>query len=181
MHDVSGGSISTLTQGTMPSGALPYVETVQEAPEPVPAPQYQPSAIEGSGIDARTKEDPNVQAEQHATSIPGAPGAAQGRVALLQQALACELCEFLLEKVLENANLSTVRDPAATKVHAIELLKMLTKDPGYGPKFKLILSGIPAWDKYKSQDHSLLITGHEQKADYFLTDGGGEKKLLTSG
>ena len=163
---------------------MPIVETIEEtpAPESVPVPQYRPTAVEGSGIDARTTENPQAEAEQQAVSVSAAPGAAQGRVALLQQALACNLCEFLVDKVLENPGLSSVRDPASTKVHAIELLKMLTKDPGYGPKFKLILSGIPAWSKYKSQDHSLLITGHEQKADYFLTDGGaGDKKLLTSG
>jgi hypothetical protein len=53
-------------------------------------------------------------------------------------------------------------------------------DPGYGLKFRLILDEIPAWKKYKSQDHSLFITGSEQKADYFLTDGDKEPaKLLT--
>ena len=99
----------------------------------------------------------------------------------MQQALACNLCEFLVDDVLENPTLQKIRDPAAAKVHAIDLLKMLCKDPGFGPKFKMILDDLPAWKKYKSQDHSLLITGHEQKADYFLTDGGSgkDKMLLT--
>ena len=158
----------------------PVVETVSEEPL---VQQYRPTPIEGSGIDARSKEDPKAAAEQQAMSTGGAPGAAQGRIALLQQALACKLCEFLVDNVLENSTLSDVKDPASAKVHAIDLLKLLTKDPGFGPKFKLILDGLPAWKKYKSQDHSLFITGHEQKADYFLTDGGsGEtKKMLTEG
>ena len=163
-----------LVQGPQP-GSL-----YSQAPPPVSAPPQPP--MEGTGIDARqTQEDPNAMAEQQAMTSEGAPGAARGRVALLQQALACDLCEFLVNNVLENPGLTGVRDPDGAKVHSIALLKLLTKDPGFGPKFKLVLSGIPAWAKYKSQDHSLLITGHEQKADYFLTDGSsGEKKLLTA-
>lgn len=158
----------------------PRVETVPET-QAAPTPQYRPTAIDGSGIDARTKDDPKASAEQQAMSAGGAPGSAQGRIALLQQALACKLCHFLVDGVLENPTLANVRDPATAKVHAIELLKLLCKDPGYGPKFKLILDTLPAWKKYKSQDHSLFITSAEQKADYFLTDGesGAPKMLLT--
>lgn len=150
------------------------VETVEGMQPPAPS-------TEGTEIDARSKPDPNVTAEQQAVSTDGAPGAAQGRVVLLQQALSFDLCEFLVDKVLENPTLQNVKDPSGAKVHSIELLKLLTKDPGYGAKFKLVLEKLPAWKKYKSQDHSLLITGHEQKTDYFLTDGGsGEpKKMLT--
>jgi len=175
-------------QPAPPAGPM-VVETVVEdegsMPQPVPTTtmQYQPPPMEGSGIDARTQPDPKILAEQQTMSVAGAPGAAQGRVALLQQALACELCQTLILHVLENPKLSDIKDPAAAKVHAIDLIKLLTKDPGYGGKFKLILQDIPEWQKYKSQDHSLLITSHEQRADYFLTDGGsGEtKKLLTQG
>lgn len=137
--------------------------------------------MEGSGIDARAKPDPKMQAEQMAVSSGGAPGAADGRIALLQAALVNELPKFLLEGVLENPTLTKVKDPAATKVHSVELLKLLTMDPGYGMKFSLLLDEIPAWKNYKSQDHSLFITGSEQKADYFLTDGssGEATKLLT--
>jgi hypothetical protein len=158
----------------------PRVETVPET-QATPTPQYRPNAVDGSGIDARTKDDPKASAEQQAMSAGGAPGSAQGRIALLQQALACKLCHFLVDGVLENPTLANVRDPATAKVHAIELLKLLSKDPGYGPKFKLILDTLPAWKKYKSQDHSLFITSAEQKADYFLTDGesGAPKMLLT--
>jgi hypothetical protein len=101
----------------------------------------------------------------------------------LQSALNCKLAEFIVNDVLENSSLSHVKDPAATKVHAVELLKLLTMDPGYGLKFMLILDSIPAWKKYKSQDHSLFITGTEQRTDYFLTDGSGREptKLLTEG
>jgi len=134
-----------------------------------------------TGVDARMKLDPDEEAEKQMKTVAGAPGAADGRVALLQSALMCDLPRFLVESVLENPKLSKVRDPAATKVHSVELLKLLASDPGYGMKFRMILDEIPGWKKYKSQDHSLFITGPEQKADYFLTDGGsGEtKKLLT--
>ncbi len=176
---VAEDSISTISEPTMPSAFGGNVETVPEHTQ-APVQQDRPTTVEGSGIDARTGEDPMIAAEQRAVSRTAAPGAAHGRVSLLQQALACELCEFLIYQVLENPDLLKIRDATGAKVHSIALLKLLTKDPGFGPKFKLILSGIPEWSKYKSQDHSLLITGHEQKADYFLTDGGGpEKKLLT--
>lgn len=145
--------------------------------------QYQPETVtEGSGIDARTPLDPKVEAEQHTTSRIGAPGAAQGRVSLLQSALVCGLAEFLVNDVLESAQLPSIKDPASAKVHAVELLKLLTVDPGFGLKFKLILDELPAWKRYKSQDHSLFIMSTEQRTDYFLTDGEGEsKKLLTQG
>jgi hypothetical protein len=66
---------------------------------------------------------PMQKAEQQILSSAGAPGSAQGRVALLQSALMCELPKFLVEGVLENPSLSTVKDPAAAKVHSVELLK----------------------------------------------------------
>eukprot|EP00540_Astrosyne_radiata_P023422 CAMPEP_0116844290 /NCGR_PEP_ID=MMETSP0418-20121206/12581_1 /TAXON_ID=1158023 /ORGANISM="Astrosyne radiata, Strain 13vi08-1A" /LENGTH=408 /DNA_ID=CAMNT_0004475177 /DNA_START=358 /DNA_END=1584 /DNA_ORIENTATION=+ len=147
--------------------------TTQFLPTPV---------VEGTGIDARTPVDLKVVADQRVVSTGGAPGCAQGRVALLQSALACRLAEFLLQDVLENESLVNVKDPATAKVYAVGLLKLLTMDPGFGMKFKLILDGIPAWKKYKSQDHSLFITGTEQRTDYFLTDGVGEPtKMLTQG
>jgi hypothetical protein len=144
----------------------------------------QPAPVaEGAGIDGRTKADPKVEAEKRADTVQGAPGAADGRVALLQSALQCKLPHFLVDDVLENSSLSKVKDPAAAKVHSVELLKLLVDDPAFGMKFQMILDGIPAWKKYKAQDHSLFITGPEQKADYFLTDGssGEPKKLLTEG
>jgi len=168
-------------QQQFPPTGTPYVETVSEDDGPVTQ-RYQPTpVVEGSGIDARTPEDPQQVAVQRSLSVGGAPGAAQGRVALLQQALACQLCKVVVEDVLENSTLKDVKDPAAAKVHAIDLLKLLTKDPGYGSRFKIALDDLPAWKKYKSQDHSLYITGHEQRADYFLTDGGAsaKKQLLT--
>lgn len=161
----------------------PIVETVGEAvTSTAPVPQYRPSAVEGTGIDARSLKNPMVAAEERAFSSTGAPGALQGRVALLQQALACDLCEFLVDKVLENPDLPKVRDPAATKVHAIALLKALCSDPGYGPKFKLILGALPTWSKYKSQDHSLLISRQDRSENFYLTDGSiGDRKMLMDG
>ena len=119
-------------------------------------------------------------AEKQAVTSGGAPNSAQGRVALFQQALACNLCQFILDKILENPKLQDVKDPVAAKTHAIDLLKTLTTDPGYGPKFKLILDDMPAWSKYKLQDHSLYLAGKDSRADYLLTDGGSDpKRLLT--
>jgi len=175
-----GASSAPLTGA---GGSSIVVETISEPPDSNPTLPYQPRPVAGTGIDARTEEDPKLAAVRRSVSVGGAPGAARGRVALLQQALACGLCEFLVDGVLENPGLKDVRDPAAAKVHAIDLVKLLTRDPGYGPRFKLILDDLPAWKKYGAQDHSLYITGHEQRADYFLTDGGSgeKKKLLTEG
>jgi hypothetical protein len=140
---------------------------------------------EGSGVDVRTTIDPKEEAEMKMKTVPGAPGAADGRIALLQSALICDLPKFLVEDVLENPKLSNVKDSAATKVHSVELLKLLTCDPGYGMKFQMTLDSIPSWKKYKAQDHSLFITGPERTTvDYFLTDGSDSrdpKKLLTQG
>lgn len=186
----------------MQNANVPIVETVTDADQQntsVPpfsattSPQFQQgqpmghqtvSSNVGAGIDARTQpEAPSVQAARAVETVPGAPNCADGRKALLESALRCDLPKYLIESVLENPNLPKVKDAASVKVHAVELLKLLTQDPGYGLKFKLVLDEIPAWKKYASQDHSLFITGVEQKTDYFLTDGGASldsKKLLTN-
>ena len=140
-------------------------------------------STEGSGIDARAALDPKEEAERRTETCPPAPGAVDGRVALLQSAIVCDLPDFIINNVLESTELRNVKDPAAAKVHGVELLKLLTQDPGYGLKFQLKLDENPKWKNYKAQDHSLFITGPDQRADYFLTDGGnGEaKKMLTQG
>lgn len=140
-----------------------------------------PDEITGKGVDARSEAPASEVAEKKITSTGGAPGSAQGRLALLQSALNRNLVEFLVDGVLENQTLSKVKDPGAVKVHAVELLKLLASDPGFGMKFVLILESLPAWAKYKSQDFSLFITGAEQRSDYFLTSGTEERKLLTDG
>ena len=145
-------------------------------------PPYKPTPmIENRGIiDARSGVDPIQIAEQQKIHVSGAPNSSRGRISWLQQAVATNICSFLINNVLEGSSLSQIRDPVGAKVHAIALIKLLLKDPGYGSQFQLILKEIPAWKKYKSQDHSLLITGHEQRTDYFLADGGrGINKLLT--
>jgi hypothetical protein len=122
-------------------------------------------------IDARSGPDPSDAADRQASAVPGAANSAQHRALLLRQALACRLCEFLVTGVLEGESLEFVRDPAAAKVHCLELLKLLTKDPGYGPKFRLILDHYPAWkNKYSLQDHSLYITsiGEPSQAESLL-------------
>jgi DnaJ family protein C protein 13 len=144
-------------------------------------PDTQPPT-QGTGVDARSTTDPSLTADQRALSTDGAPGASSSRVALLHQALACELCQFLVNDFLENMSLPEIKDPAAGKVNAINLLKLLTMDPGYGMKFKLILKDLPAWSKYKSQDHSLLLAT-SKRTDYFLTAGeqATPALLLTGG
>lgn len=173
-------------QPNQTNGTPPIVETVTDGNTQSVGPAAStstPPVMDGTGIDARTKVEPTVEAAKRAASTQGAPGSAEGRKALLESALQCDLPTFLVESVLENATLSNVKDQASVKVHAVELLKLLCQDPGYGLKFKLVLEKIPAWKKYVAQDHSLFITGHEQKTDYFLTDGGSSdpKKLLTQG
>jgi hypothetical protein len=116
------------------------------------------SSWEGTGIDARSGPDPSEAAQRRAVEAPGAPGSARNRASLLRQALSCRLCEFLVADVLENPSLlKDVKDPSAATAHAVDLLQLLLRDPGYGPKFALILGHYPAWKKYKSQDHSLYI------------------------
>lgn len=188
-HAVNGQVLQPPVDGT-----APVVETVQpgmdqdttgEAMQPsAPSPgvHQAPAVTVGSGVDARTKPEPAVEAAQKAATSHGAPGCADGRKALLESAIRCDLAAYLVDSVLENATLVRVKDPASVKVHSVELLKLLTQDPGYGMKFQLILEKLPAWKKYVSQDHSLFITGPDQKTDYFLTDGGSDpKKLLTQG
>lgn len=188
MHQSSVPTVETVAEDDRP-GMSTSTFTATNSPPPhfqQGQPMGQPTmpSNEGLGIDARSQpEPPSVQAAKAVETIQGAPNSADGRKVLLESALRCDLAKYLIESVLENPALPKVKDAASVKVHAVELLKLLTKDPGYGLKFKLLLEAIPAWKKYASQDHSLFITGVEQKADYFLTDGSSSleaKKLLTN-
>ena len=133
---------------------------------PTPTPQLIiASPMTASGIDARLSMDPTIEAEQKTLGVAGALGCAEGRSTLLQSAIQCNLPQFLVEDILENPTLSIVKDPTGTKVHSIELLKLLTTDPAFGLKFSLILDALPSWKKYKSQDHSLFVIGKEHKTD----------------
>jgi hypothetical protein len=158
------------TDGTLahPVDATAPAESSYAAPR-----SYKPTPIVSTVgmVDARSAVDPHVVAAQQTRTQAGAPQAALGRVAWLQQALATKLCAFLIESVLEHPQRASVRDPAAAQVHSIALIQLLRRDPGFGYQFTLLLQEIPAWKKYQSQDHSLLITGPEQRVDYFLTDG----------
>ncbi|GMH66879.1 hypothetical protein TrRE_jg7825 [Triparma retinervis] len=134
----------------------------------------------GGVVDARTAPDPAMVALEKSKTSTGAPGSAHGRAALLNAIQSNGTLSFIVNDVLENPTAGGVMDPQALKVHGVELLKLLIKDPGFGDLFKLSLDQIPAWAKYSTQNHSLFITGSEQKSDYFLTDGGAkERKLLT--
>ena len=159
-------------------------EQTQTLSQPTPNPNlsgYMPNPVEGKGIDVRTTENPQEIASRNPEVVRGAPGCAHGRHVLLVEALNCELPRVLLEKVLDSPTLTKVKNPDAATVYAVDLLKLLCKDPGFGMKFGIILDALPGWKKYKSQNHSLYITGRAQKIDYFLTDGGkSDMKMLTS-
>jgi hypothetical protein len=176
------GGTMPVSQGVIPPGTMPVM------PHAIPQ-NMQPGTIQssqrtdGTGVDARVTLSPTEEAERRMKTVAGGRGSADGRKALLQSVILCDFPNFIVDTVLENPKLQQVKDPAAAKVHGVELLKLLSQDPGYGMKFRQILDENPKWKKYKTQDHSLFITGPEQRADYFLTDGGnGEaKKLLTQG
>ena len=159
---------------------LPAVETVTPTEDDgaVGHSSGFPQLFNGTGIDARSPVDPAQTAEERAVSSDGAPGAACGRITLLHQALACRLCQFLVNDFLENVSLEEIKDPSAGKVHAVDLLKLLTMDPGYGMKFKLILKDIPAWSKYKSQDHSLLLATATRTAGLLTAGEQADPNLL---
>jgi len=178
------GSIQT--NHTLPEILNPTAPPPAGAPPPLPyqsdEPFDSPNPISESVIDARSPIDQSIQAENNIRFTSGGAGCAKGRSAFLNAAIKLELAKFLVEQVLENPTLINVKDPASVKVHSIELLKLLTLDPAYGLQFNIILDSISLWKKYKNQDHSLFITGVEQKIDYFLLDGvEGNKKLLTAG
>jgi len=182
--EVTNVVVETATEGTQKiSTTNPSAPNVSKQEQEVGHQNL--SLNEGSGIDARTQlESPSIQATRKAETVQGAPGSGEGRRSLLESALLCDLPTYLIDSVLENPNLSKVKDPASVKVHVVELLKLLTQDPGFGLKFQLVLEKNPSWKKYVSQDHSLFITGIEQKTDYFLTDGSSpldSKKMLTEG
>lgn len=171
-HDLSSNTIGVLGQQSSQ-------QTTAQA-DPVLNPPQVPG---GTGIDARASLSPKEEAERKIKTSSPAPGAADGRASLLECAILCNFPCFIIDNVLESSELRNVKDPAASKVHGVELLKLLTQDPGYGMKFQLMLDENPKWKSYKAQDHSLFITGPEQRADYFLTDGhdGEGQKLLNQG
>jgi len=152
------------------------------APTPVSAQPEIPTPMTGNSVIDAASAGPT--AEESTTEEEGtAPlGSAHGRVALLNSVLSCNLPVFLVDQVLENPTLPKIKDPTGAKVHAVGLLKLLASDPAQGAKISLMLDNLEAWKKYKMQDHSLFITGAEQKVDYFLLDqGGSSTKLLTDG
>jgi len=133
-------------------------------------------------INARPPMEPNAVAEQRMKSVDGAPNSARGRNALLDSALKCCLAHFLVNDVLENSGLENVKDAGAVKVHSVELLQLLLKDPGYGMKFDLILNEIPNFAKYSAQDHGLFSSDLERNVDYLLTNSENEDmKMLKNG
>ena len=129
---------------------------------------YTPTPILGGGVDTVSNLAPSLLAERQTISVPGAPGSIDGRAAFLHSALQCLLPEFLVQNILENPQLTNIKDPIAAKAYAIELLKLLTMDPGFGMKFMLILDCLPNWKKYESQDHSCYHTCIDEDSEYLL-------------
>ena len=93
--------------------------------------------------------DPKIIAEQRMKSSSGSPGSAFGRGPFLSSVLRCGLIHFLVNDVLENTSLENVNDPEAVKLHTLEIINLLSMDPGYGLMFRLILDSIPQWEKYE--------------------------------
>ncbi|GMH90851.1 hypothetical protein TL16_g11886 [Triparma laevis f. inornata] len=109
------------------------------APVAAPAAQEDPFGMGGEGgggggeggmHDARTAPDPAMVALEKSKTAPGAPGCAHSRAALLTAVQVNGTLSFLLGDVLENATAGSVMDPASLKVHSVDLLKLLAKDPG---------------------------------------------------
>ena len=202
VHQQEGPSLSTVRQGelsnqtyqsqqpdqileeaSLPQGQSQLQASMAAPDAHVPAPASVlsqpelPTPITGSGIDARSSSvHPTITVGHKSVETAGAHGSAEGRVALINAALNCNLPQFLVEDVLENPALSSIRDPIRAKVHLVELLKLLAKE---SDSISVELERLPVWKKYKSQDHSLFIAGAAQKGDYFLTDGAETFKLLT--
>lgn len=114
---------------------------------------FLPYAITSDSVDALHSNDSNAIAQNRMISLAGAPNSARGRCILLDSALACELPQFLVMNILENPRFEfDVKDSKSTKLHVIELLQLLLKDPGYGLKFKIVLESMPTWNlKYIQQ------------------------------
>lgn len=126
------------------------------------------------GVDFNPGNDipDSIQAEKNTVSIPGAKGCAKGRLNFLRSALDCELPHFLIEHVIESPAAEDVKEPCSLKVNAIEILELLTKDPGFGMKIKLILNSIPSYKDYESEKETLILKAKEEKKiDYhkFIT------------
>merc|ERR1712154_618398 len=88
---------------------------------------------EGIGIDHQSSGHTNIvsHSELH--------GYAKARRCLLSAVIQCNLPFFLLEDVMENTNLSSVKDPGSLKKYTVELLQLLVRDREYGPRFQTIL------------------------------------------
>ena len=182
MENDTSAMQESLQQTLASPSVIPPAPAPALAPAPAPAPAQlkMPAPMTGSSIIDATSSAPTIEESTSTEEGPGAPGSVFGRVALLNSAISCNLPAFLVDQVLENSALPSIKDPTGAKVHAVSLLKMLAADPAYGAKISHMLDNLEAWKKYKLQDHSLFITGAEQKADYFLLNQGhSSEKLLT--
>jgi DnaJ family protein C protein 13 len=98
---------------------------------------------------------------------------------LVPHALSLNMIPFLMH-VLEEADLSNVVDASGTKVHAIQILKIMTQDANHGQQAEVVLESMPGWERYKHQKHDLFVTQNE-KIDYFLADSTNSGfKMLTN-
>ena len=98
---------------------------------------------------AKPVVDPKKVAKEKMKSIDGAPNCAKGRKIFLDSVLSCGLIPFLVDNILEHPSRQDILDEDATKLHVIEIIDLLSKDPGYGLMFHIILDALPNWSKYK--------------------------------
>jgi len=137
---------------------------------------FEPVSKVRNGIDMQSSGQGTSFSQSEST------GCTKGRKMLLFAVVQCDLPHFLLEDVMENVSLTSIKDPGSLKMYAIELLQLLVSDCEYGPRFETILNGIPSWNKYKGQDYSLFVSSAEKK-EYLLLDDSERlsSKLLTNG
>lgn len=145
-----GAPISTISQRSIT--AIPVNEHAVSAIQPQQQ-FHSPYAITSPAVNSLPVPTPTMIADDRIKTADGAPNSARGRKVLLDSALACGLPQFLINSILENPNINSIKDPSIAKAHAVELLHLMLKDPGYGMKFDLVLDAITTGNKYKPQTH----------------------------
>ena len=75
----------------------------------------------------------------------GAPNSLKGRRIFLDNILNSGFVEFIITKVLLNANLSKCKDSSEIRTHVLDILQLLISDPGFGSNFKEIILNLPSF------------------------------------
>lgn len=143
-----GAPISTISERSVTT--IPVDEHASSAIQP----QHQfrpPYTITSAATNYLPVPTPTMIADDRMKTTDGAPNSARGRKVLLDSALACGLPQFLINSILENPNINSIKDPSTAKAHSVELLHLMLKDPGYGMQFELVIDAISTGNKYKPQ------------------------------